>query len=85
LFPSRLSQTLACTITIAMAAIGAGRAAHAAPAAPCTTDNLIAGKAPWQQRDVTGNPALVTDGRPHPTGRRGTRRRRSGWKAPPAR
>ena len=76
MFPSRLSQTLACTITIAMAAIGAGRAAHAAPAAPCTTDNLIAGKAPWQQRDVTGNPALVTDGKAPPDG--------ASWDAPAA-
>ena len=76
MFPSRLSQTLTCTITIAIAAIGAGRAAHAAPAAPCTTDNLIAGKAPWQQRDVTGNPALVTDGKAPPDG--------ASWDAPAA-
>jgi spermidine synthase len=40
----------------------AGRPAHAAPPPPCTTDNLLAGKLPAQQRDVTGDPALVTNG-----------------------
>ena len=40
----------------------------ASPSADCTADNLLAGKAPWQQRDVTGNPALVTDGNTVPEG-----------------
>jgi spermidine synthase len=40
----------------------------AAPPAACTADNLIARKAPWQQRDLVGNPALVTDGNAVPDG-----------------
>ena len=51
-------------LPLAAAALGmsAGHTAHAAPPPPCTTDNLLAGKTPSQQRDVTGDPALVTNG-----------------------
>jgi FlaG/FlaF family flagellin (archaellin) len=37
------------------------QAQAATPTPACTSQNLIAGKAPAQQRDVTGNPALVTN------------------------
>ena len=58
----RLNSGLAASV-LALAVVCAAPAAGAAPAVPCTTDDLIAGKAPSQQRDVTGNPLLVTDGK----------------------
>ena len=62
LLPRRLIRALACA-GVAIAMIGAARSAIGAPpAAACASDDLIAGKLPWQQRDVSGNPALVTDG-----------------------
>src|SRR5262249_42687886 len=60
--PRRLNSVLVASL-LALAVAGGARAASAAPAAPCTSDNLIAGKVPSQQRDVTGNPLLVTDGK----------------------
>jgi len=52
-------------VLVASSARHAARAATPpAPARPaCSADNLLAGKAPWQQRDLIGNPLLVTDGR----------------------
>ena len=52
----------------ACAAVSCRPAQAASPSPDCTADNLLAGKAPWQQRDVTGNPALVTDGNTVPEG-----------------
>jgi spermidine synthase len=49
------------TLGVAFAALCAAPPAHAATP-PCTTDNLLAGKLPAQQRDVTGDPTLVTNG-----------------------
>ena len=47
---------------LALFPLGACRQAQAAAPPPaCTSDNLVAGKAPVQQRDVTGDPALVTN------------------------
>jgi spermidine synthase len=52
--------------TLALVALPLGPAAAGpAPAgapAPCGTENLLAGKLPSQQRDLSGSPALVTDG-----------------------
>jgi spermidine synthase len=72
-FPHSPSAPASATASacVALALLVACAPAHAAPApaaAACTADNLIAGKAPWQQRDVVGNTALVTDGQMVPDG-----------------
>jgi spermidine synthase len=72
----RTRTTFTCTV-LAFMAVATGRPAAAAPAAtpdPCGTENLIAGKLPWQQRDITGSAALVTDGAAAPDG--------ASWDAP---
>jgi len=58
---STLGRTFGLALGLACAALSA-RPAHAAPAPACTTDNVLAGKLPAQQRDITGDPALVTNG-----------------------
>jgi spermidine synthase len=61
----RIFTALACT-TLAFVPIAIAKPVPAdkatAKQAACGTENLIAGKSPWQQRDLIGNPALITDG-----------------------
>src|SRR6185503_20754105 len=62
-----LLSTLGITAP-ARAADTAKPAATQSAAGACTTDNLLAGLAPWQTAEVRGAAALVTDGAIAPEG-----------------
>jgi spermidine synthase len=56
-------------VTLPLALLAAAPAVAAEPpAAPCGTENLIAGKLPWQEQVSRGNLPLVTDGAVGPEG-----------------
>src|SRR5689334_11320118 len=58
-------------LAVALAATMAARRVHAEPPAAshaCGTENLLAGKLPVEAQDVSGVPALVTDGSVGPEG-----------------
>src|SRR5262245_18694383 len=54
--------TVVITTACATLALVPVTPARAAPEPACGSENLLAGKLPAEQRDLSGNPALVTDG-----------------------